>query len=493
MEDFDVVVIGAGFGGLAAALEAAERGLRVGLCEAMKYPGGCASTFTRDGVQYESGATLFSGLDEAQLFGQWRTRRDLPVHFERLAVPIELRTPAMTLPVPDDRAALIDAFCQMPDAPVRQIQSFFAEQAAVSEALWPIFDDPARLPPLSWRAIGWHLRRLHRYRVLPRLVGRPLLSVLRRHRLDGFEPLRHYLDALCQITVQASVAEAEAPFALSTMDYCFRGTGHIHGGIGALAWAMVEAIKGLGGSVMLSSRVRALKADGGGWLIQTRGRQLRAPLVVANLLPQAAASLLPTPPPALSRHGQQVAEGWGAAMLYRTVRLSERPEPFHLELVADPSKPFIEGNHVFCSVSGQSESARAPDGLRTLTASTHVPMGRLRESTQSDQARYIAGIQDAMRQTIAQRAPELAAGTASELTASPRTFARFTRRPEGLVGGIPRRSGLWNYRGLLPRPVLPGLYLVGDSVFPGQSTLATAAGGVRTVRAALAGSAVIAA
>lgn len=493
MEDFDVVVIGAGFGGLAAALEATERGLKVGLCEALKYPGGCASTFTRDGVQYESGATLFSGLDEAQLFGQWRSRLDLPVHFDRLSVPIELRTPAMTLPVPADRSALIDSFCQMPDAPVRQIQSFFAEQAAVSEALWPIFDDPARLPPLSWRAIGWHLRRLHRYRVLPRLVGRPLLSVLRRHRLDDFAPLRHYLDALCQITVQASVAEAEAPFALSTMDYCFRGTGHIRGGIGALAWAMVEAIEGLGGSVMLSSRVRALKKDGGAWQIDTRGRRLRAPLVVANLLPQAAAGLLPVPPPALARHGQRVAEGWGAAMLYRTARLSERSEPFHLELVGDPDAPFIEGNHVFCSVSGRDESERAPNGLRTMTASTHVPMARLRGLSQAEQADYIAGIQDAMRQTIAQRAPELAAGTVSELTASPRTFARFTRRPEGLVGGIPRRSGLWNYRGLLPRPVLPGLYLVGDSVFPGQSTLATAAGGVRTVRAALAGSGVIAA
>ena len=128
-----------------------------------------------------------------------------------------------------------------------------------------------------------------------------------------------------------------------------------------------------------------------------------------------------------------------------------------------------------------------------MTASTHVTMARLRGLSQSAQAHYIAGNQQAMRQTIAQRAPELAAGMVSELTASPRTFARFTRRPEGLVGGIPRRSGLWNYRGLLPRPVLPGLYLVGDSVFPGQSTLATAAGGVRTVRAALAGSGVIAA
>ena len=149
-QELDALIIGAGFGGLAAALEATERGLKVGLCEALKYPGGCASTFTRDGVQYESGATLFSGLDEAQLFGQWRSRLDLPVHFDRLSVPIELRTASMTLPVPDDRSALIDAFCQMPDAPVRQLRAFFGAKSTTryettwSEALvrflplWPV-------------------------------------------------------------------------------------------------------------------------------------------------------------------------------------------------------------------------------------------------------------------------------------------------------------------------------------------------------------------
>ncbi|HND32895.1 MAG TPA: FAD-dependent oxidoreductase, partial [Myxococcota bacterium] len=36
----DVIVIGAGFGGLAAALSLAERGARVTLLEALTYPGG---------------------------------------------------------------------------------------------------------------------------------------------------------------------------------------------------------------------------------------------------------------------------------------------------------------------------------------------------------------------------------------------------------------------------------------------------------------------
>ncbi len=487
MQDYDVIVIGAGFGGLAAALEAAEQGQRVAIVEALKYPGGCASTFTRDGVQYEAGATLFSGLDEGNLFGQWRARLSLPVHFDYLATPIELRTPEMTLPISADRETLIDTFCGMPGAPVARLRAFFAEQGRVAEALWPIFDDPTRLPPLSWSAVGWHLRRLHQYLPLARIIGRSLFDVLRRHQLHTFTPLLHYLNALSQITVQADIHEAEAPFAMSTMDYPFRGTGHVRGGIGELAWAMLRAIEGLGGTVVLSSRVRSLSRDGGVWQLQARGAILRAPLVIANLLPQAVSALLPEPPAALAGLTAEVASGWGAAMLYRTVRLDTHPEPYHLELVGDPEAPFIEGNHVFCSLSGQAERDRAPDGLRTMTASTHIPVQHLQRLDQRARSRYIGDVQAKMRQTIAQHAPELSAGEVSEMTASPRTFARFTRRPDGLVGGIPRRAGWASYRGLLPRAFLPGLYLVGDSVFPGQSTLACAVGGVRTMRAALSG------
>ena len=487
MEDVDVAVIGAGFGGLAAALEASQRGARVALFEALRYPGGCASTFTRGGVQFEAGATLFSGLGEGQLFDRWRRELGMDVHFDILDAPLELRTPSMSLVVPSDRESLISSLCAMPGAPAGKLRAFFREQRLVSDALWPVFEDPARLPPMSWSAIGWHLRRAWRYAPLLRVVGRPLAVVLRRHGLLEWEPLVSYLNAISQITVQASIDEAEAPFAMATMDYCFRGTGHVRGGIGELAWGMLRGVTAMGGDAHLSSRVRSIERDGGAWVIKARKQSVRAPIVISNLLPQATESLLGSPHPRLSSLSAQVQDGWGAAMLYLTIQADAIPQhgPHHLELIADSSAPFIEGNHVFCSISGREERARAPDGQRTVTVSTHVPIARLRTLQQSDRGAYIAGVQQAMRETIAARAPELWDGVVTEMTASPRTWERFTRRPEGLVGGIPRRAGWRNYRGLLPRPVSPGLYLVGDSVFPGQSTLATALGGVRTVRAAM--------
>jgi phytoene dehydrogenase-like protein len=96
---------------------------------------------------------------------------------------------------------------------------------------------------------------------------------------------------------------------------------------------------------------------------------------------------------------------------------------------------------------------------------------------------YIAGVQARMRDVFAARAPEWAVGIETVMTASPRTFERYTRRPGGLVGGVPRRAGLHNYAGAWPRPIAPNLWLVGDSVFPGQSTLATALGGLRVAEA----------
>jgi phytoene dehydrogenase-like protein len=90
-----------------------------------------------------------------------------------------------------------------------------------------------------------------------------------------------------------------------------------------------------------------------------------------------------------------------------------------------------------------------------------------------------------MRQTLAARAPEWADGVQQCMTASPRTWQRFTGRPAGKVGGAPRRAGWHNYLDLAPQQATRGLWLVGDSVFPGQSALATALGGQRAATAAL--------
>ena len=155
------------------------------------------------------------------------------------------------------------------------------------------------------------------------------------------------------------------------------------------------------------------------------------------------------------------------------------PDAHHLQLIQDTAAPLVEGNHLFCSVSGAHDAGRAPAGERTVTISTHVPLRRMAALPEHTRGEYVRTVQDRMRAGLRQLVPEWEGRVRHELTASPRTFARFTGRRNGGVGGVPRRVGLRHYVTAWNGPVAPGLHLVGDSVFPGQSTLATALGGVR--------------
>ncbi len=485
-QHFDAVVVGAGFGGLGAGLTLAERGARVLVCETLSYPGGCASTFERSGYSFESGATLFSGFGEGELFRGWIDRFGMDaVEIDWIDPVVEFRTPDWRLGVRREQAALVEHLCSLPAAPAAGIRRFFAHQRRVADVLWATFDDPGLLDPWRLGALVGHARRLPRYGVLARDVGRPLLRTLERYGVAGFEPLRTYLEGTCQITVQCGVAEAEAPMALAAIDYYHRGTGHVRGGIGVFARACTDAIERLGGTVQFANRVRSARRTPGSrragrWSLATRRGEVSCDALVLNLLPAAAAKLLgeegATRP--IRRLQADVVGGWGACMLYRVVQDDAGPAARHLELVQDVQAPFIEGNHLFVSLGEKGTGGCAPTE-RALTVSTHVRMQHLLSLSDAERGRFVGAIQERMRAGLADLAPEFE-DVRLDMPGSPRTFERFTGRPDGFVGGIPRRAGFANYRGFLARRLAPGLHLVGDSVFPGQSALATALGGVRT-------------
>jgi phytoene dehydrogenase-like protein len=72
--------------------------------------------------------------------------------------------------------------------------------------------------------------------------------------------------------------------------------------------------------------------------------------------------------------------------------------------------------------------------------------------------------------------PGLSAAIRLCLPGTPVTFQFYTGRARGMVGGFPQTS-LWRARG--PHTGIPNLFLVGDSVFPGQSTAAVTLGAWR--------------
>jgi phytoene dehydrogenase-like protein len=466
----DVAVIGSGFGGLATALRCAELGRSVVLFEMVNYPGGCASTHTRRGVRFESGATLLAGLGPGQLFASWLERHGVSVPSVPLDPVLTQVIDGVSVPLPPSRQGWAAQLGQLPGVDEGRVHRFLDLQRRVAAPLWDLFQHPERLPPFDGAAVSHHLGRLGRYLPVGGVVGRTLGAVLDRHGLRD-PTLRRLFDGLCQITVQTTADRADAVFAMGALEVFFGGAAHVHGGVGVLAEAIVQALQRAGGEVHYAHRVKRLTRRARGYTVHTSRGDWDAEQVVANVLPQQLLTLTDLDTPRLRRLRERVRRSWGAAVRFRTLRDDPTlpSEGFHRQLVGDQA---IDGHSAWVSVGGRGEGR---DGERTLVASTHLDADASPEQVQV--------VQQRIADTLARLAPDLTALVTDDWTASPRTFERFTRRTNGFVGGVPRTVDPRGYLGLWPRPEARGLWLVGDSVLYGQSTLATAVSGHRVADA----------
>jgi len=172
------------------------------------------------------------------------------------------------------------------------------------------------------------------------------------------------------------------------------------------------------------------------------------------------------------------ADAWGAFMVYAGVdeRIIPPGAALHQQVLV--RQPLGEGNSVFVSLSLPGDAARAPQGQRALTISTHTRLGPWWELFERDRPAYEARKAEYTDRALAAAEialPGLRGALKLALPGTPVTFQRFTHRSWGWVGGFPQTS---LFRARSPR-LGPHLWLVGDSIFPGQSVLATALGGMR--------------
>ena len=68
MKNYDVIIVGSGIGGLCCASLLALQGKNVLVCEAHSKPGGVAHSFKHKGYTFESGPSLWSGLDSTNTY-----------------------------------------------------------------------------------------------------------------------------------------------------------------------------------------------------------------------------------------------------------------------------------------------------------------------------------------------------------------------------------------------------------------------------------------
>jgi phytoene dehydrogenase-like protein len=313
---------------------------------------------------------------------------------------------------------------------------------------------------------------------------------------DSTDPdFRAFLDGQLLISAQTTAEKANALYGSAALDLPRRGVNHVKGGIGSLAETLVDWIRENGGQVLYRQQVEQILLDGGktAEIVTKKKLKLAGDYFLANVTPWALNRLLQDKAPdRLQEEVSRRQATWGAFTLYLGLDSARLPHDTadHHQVIKSHDR-LGEGNSVFISLSDPADDSRAPAGKRAATLSTHTDIStwwRRREGDKSEyeawRDRYADKLLNAAERTI----PGIKEAVELCLPGTPVTFEFYTGRPKGMVGGFPQKS-LFDVRG--PGTGVPNLWLVGDSIFPGQSTAAVTLGGMRvadTVLQAIGGS-----
>lgn len=484
--DYEVIVIGGGIGGLTAAALLAARGVRVGLFERAPRVGGCVASVDSSGYQFDPGAGLYAGWDVDQIhqrvFAELRVDHP-PVRRLETAYSVRLPDGSEVLRRADHAAFESELAKGFPEC-AESATKFYRELEPIASALdRAILHQPSLATTTRWE-------RAKLIAAEPRVSARILAAMQHTtaHYLSGTSGhFRRFIDAQLQMFGMCGSQECAYLFGAIALTSPSRGLYSIEGGGASLANSLALAIKKYGGAIHCGQTVLRLafgsdgKALGVDLLNGERVTASRA--VVSNLTAADSYGKLVgwDRTPADIRQRIQNGASWGCYQMFlssRAATVEQLPSPRILALTdwrIDES--FSPDESLFMLSAGDTAG---PEGARAITVSAFCDTAPWFDFQRNgDQHETLD--QKALEKwwtLLLGSVPELADGLEVIATATPRTYYEDTRRKLGTVGGLGQSLGVFGPNTLTHRTPVPGLFLVGDSVFPGNGVAAVTMSGL---------------
>ncbi len=481
-----IIIIGAGIGGLTSAALLQQAGYDVTVLEAQSYAGGCASTFVHKGFRFESGATVVGGFqpngphalvgDKLNL--NWRVRPHDPAWVTHL--------PDRSVALTSDNA---DVLAKFPHT-----AKFWEQQTRIASIAWSLSAQGLPFPPRSIAEViqlaKVGLKNFPRDLQIIPFAFSTVYDWLRWHNLHKDEAFVRFLDAQLLISAQTTTKHVNALYGATALDLARQGVYHIETGIGGVADTLIEKLQSLGGTIHYKTRATQIEMKNGRatgvWTQKGRkGKEqtfFEADFVIANTTPWDLNNLLgENSSRGLKRESARRKFGWGAFVLHLGVDESVIPAGFpdHHQLITDMTSPLGETKSIFMSLSPTWDTSRAPAGQRAMTITTHTNISQWWDLYKTDESAYYAQKEVYNQKILAQvekRIPHFREHITLNLQGTPLTYQFYTDRHMGMVGGFPQTS---LFKARSPRTGIPNIRLVGDSIFPGQSTAGVSLGAMR--------------
>ena len=267
-------------------------------------------------------------------------------------------------------------------------------------------------------------------------------------------------------------------------DRHYGGINYPKGGVGTISEKLVEGLEKFGGEIQYKARVTNILMEQGK-AVGVRladGKEYRAKRIVSNATRWDTFEKLLTNNP-LPKKEEKWQQRYEKSPSFLSLHLGVKSEVLpigtecHHILLEEWETMEDEQGTIFVSIPTLLDPSLAPPGHHIIHTFTPSYINEWEGLSKQEYSQKKEAAASHLIKRLEKIFPGLVDGLDYQEVGTPRTHRRFLGRNDGTYGPIPSRK----LPGLLGMPfnrtVIPGLYCVGDSTFPGQGLNAVAFSG----------------
>ncbi len=471
-----IIIIGSGMGSLSAACLLTKAGHNVHILEQNYLPGGCSSSYFRQGFIFESGATTLVGLDKGMPLSFLFDEIGVKIDLKRLEIPMKVHLKSGEQIT--RHQALEEWITEAENIFGKHNQRQFWEFCFnISRFVWSNSLNQKSFPPSTLKdliSMAASFRPVQLKNI--KWAFWSMNDLLKKYGLDKNQKFVDFVNEQLLITAQNFTNEVNVLFGATALCYTNFGNYYVYGGMIQMVNSITEWLKDNGAEIHLRTKVESVFFQNGKYLAKTdkgnfEGDKILFGIPINNVLE------LYHEPRLIKKYKNKLLK---ADKLYSAFQIGigfKRPEGFlpeclHHQVHLENPLPGLDAASVFLSYSHPIDWYRAPMDKMVASVSCHIPNPNPENDIDKDLLAEIVLEELNKRGLIPKSNIEYYHVSAAA------AWERWTGRKYGFVGGYPQYRNIKPWQMSDARLDGRGAFICGDSVYPGQGIPGVVLGGI---------------